>query len=417
MEEEVWNAKNVKEKLIAHLKSKTDYDFKKLLGDDPSKWVIKELIDGVGNLNYIYFIEGERNSLVIKWAPPYVRVVGESWSLDPIRGKYESEFLKCEHAPKGSIPELYYFDEEKKIICMENLKNTKNLKYELIKGIKFPKLSEQMSDYYSQMLFKTSGLYLKQEEIMKKAGYFSGNHDLCHLTQEVVFQQPFYTHNNNSWTNGLDDIVKEVQADKQMKFASLKLLDKFRSYQQCLVHGDLHTGSIMVNQERTAIIDGEFCVYGPMGFDLGLFIAHLFISFFSQTGLATSEDDRKDMQKWILNTITTVWNDFKCKFLKLWETEHKGDLYLDEMIQNDKELLTLIQNDYFKNLFDDTIGYASLAIIRRVHGIASNADMLAIKDETIRAQCERRQLKFGRELLIKKFDSIESVCELAKSLL
>jgi 5-methylthioribose kinase len=72
--EEVWNSTNVKEKLIEHLKSKTDYDFKGLLGEDTSKWELKELIEGVGNLNYIYFVVGEKNSLVIKWAPPYVRV-------------------------------------------------------------------------------------------------------------------------------------------------------------------------------------------------------------------------------------------------------------------------------------------------------------------------------------------------------
>ena len=173
----------------------------------------------------------------------------------------------------------------------------------------------------------------------------------------------------------------------------------------------------MVNQERTSVIDGEFCVYGPMGFDLGLFIGHLFISYFSQIGLATEKNNRKEMQEWLLNTIITLWNDFKLKFKKLWETEHKGDLYLEEMIGNDKELLDLIQFDYFENVFNDTIGYASLAIIRRVHGIASNPDMLAIKNEEIRSKCELKQLKFGRELLIKKFDSIENVCEFAKSLL
>jgi 5-methylthioribose kinase len=154
-----------------------------------------------------------------------------------------------------------------------------------------------------------------------------------------------------------------------------------------------------------------------MGFDLGKFIGHLFISYFSQDGLATVENDRKEMKEWIFSTIQTLWNDFTTKFIKLWNTEHKGDLYLNEMINNDAELLKMIQEDYIKDLFDDVVGFIAVSCVRRVHGIASNPDMLAIKDETIRAKYECKQLNFGRGLLVKKFDSIEQVLDFAKSLL
>jgi 5-methylthioribose kinase len=127
----------------------------------------------------------------------------------------------------------------------------------LAKGNIYPKVSSQMSDYFSNILFKTSGLYLTQTEMMKRIGYFSDNQDLCHLTQQVIFQQPYYKNDNNKWTKGLDQLVQEVYDDKRLKIASLKLLNKFRSNTQCLIHGDLHTGSVMVNSERTSVIDGE----------------------------------------------------------------------------------------------------------------------------------------------------------------
>jgi 5-methylthioribose kinase len=154
-----------------------------------------------------------------------------------------------------------------------------------------------------------------------------------------------------------------------------------------------------------------------MGFDLGKFMGHLLISYFSQDGLATVENDRKEMKEYILTTVQSLWNDFTTKFLKLWNTEHKGDLYLNEMINNDAELLKMIQEDYIKNLFEDVVGFMAVSCVRRVHGIASNPDMLAIKDESVRAKCEIKQLNFGRELLIKKFDSMEQVLDFAKSLL
>jgi 5-methylthioribose kinase len=38
---------------------------------------------------------------------------------------------------------------------------------------------------------------------------------------------------------------------------------------EALIHGDLHTGSVMVTREETRVIDPEFAFYGPMDFDVG----------------------------------------------------------------------------------------------------------------------------------------------------
>jgi 5-methylthioribose kinase len=37
----------------------------------------------------------------------------------------------------------------------------------------------------------------------------------------------------------------------------------------------------MVSVKETKIIDPEFAFYGPIAFDLGAFIANLFLSYFS----------------------------------------------------------------------------------------------------------------------------------------
>ena len=57
-----------------------------------------------------------------------------------------------------------------------------------------------------------------------------------------------------------------------MKLEVAKLKEGFLTHAQALIHGDLHTGSIMVTEEDTKVIDPEFAFYGPIGFDIGAVI-------------------------------------------------------------------------------------------------------------------------------------------------
>lgn len=45
---------------------------------------------------------------------------------------------------------------------------------------------------------------------------------------------------------------------------------------QALIHGDLHSGSIFINEKGIKVIDPEFAFYGPMGYDIGNVIGNLF---------------------------------------------------------------------------------------------------------------------------------------------
>ncbi len=61
---------------------------------------------------------------------------------------------------------------------------------------------------------------------------------------------------------------------------------------QALLHGDLHTGSLLVTPETTHVIDAEFGFVGPIAFDVGKFIGNLFIAFFAADGHATDAAPR-----------------------------------------------------------------------------------------------------------------------------
>ena len=72
---------------------------------------------------------------------------------------------------------------------------------------------------------------------------------------------------------------------------------RFCEQSQALIHGDLHTGSIMVTVSSTKVIDPEFAFYGPIGFDVGALLGNFLLSYFSQDGHADHENDRQVLIK------------------------------------------------------------------------------------------------------------------------
>jgi len=66
----------------------------------------------------------------------------------------------------------------------------------------------------------------------------------------------------------------------------------------------------MVTANDTRVIDAEFAVYGPIGFDLGLFVGNLLISYFSQPGHESRPANRAEYGQWILSQIGEFWHEF-----------------------------------------------------------------------------------------------------------
>jgi 5-methylthioribose kinase len=176
---------------------------------------------------------------------------------------------------------------------------------------------------------------------------------------------------------------------------------KFLTEAQALVHGDLHTGSIMVTETDTRVIDPEFAFCGPMGFDVGKLIGNLLMNYFSQDGHAKQTGtSREDYQEWVLETAEQVWTGFHDRFLALWNGHHTGDAYPDPLFEGQPESLREAQAAYMRDLFEDALGFAAAAMIRRTLGLAHNIDFESIEDPELRALCERRNLTLARELMV-----------------
>ncbi|EYU42701.1 hypothetical protein MIMGU_mgv1a007100mg [Erythranthe guttata] len=404
--------------LVEYLKATPSLSVK--LGDQFDKLEIKEV--GDGNLNFVYIVIGQSGSFVIKQALPYIRCIGESWPMTKERAYFEASTLE-EHGRlcPDHVPEVYHFDRKMCLIGMRYIKPPHIiLRKGLISGIEYPLLAEHMSEYMARTLFFTSLLYLTTTEHKSAVAKFCGNVELCRLTEQVVFSDPYKVSEYNHWTSPyLDADAEAVREDNLLKLEIAELKSKFCERAQALIHGDLHTGSVMVTTESTQVIDPEFSFYGPMGFDIGAFIGNLILAYFSQDGHAEKDADRKLYKEWILKTISDTWNLFYEKFTALWD-QHKdgpGEAYL-AAIYNNSELQLLVKQKYMDDLFHDTLGFGAAKMIRRIVGVAHVEDFESIKEADKRAECERKALNLAKTLLKdrKTFHNISEVISAIKHL-
>mgnify|MGYP002228212686 CR=1 FL=1 len=96
---------------------------------------------------------------------------------------------------------------------------------------------------------------------------------------------------------------------------------------QALIHGDLHSGSIFINEKGIKVIDPEFAFYGPMGYDIGNVIGNLFFALVNRKHLMLSEN-KDEFINWLKDTIKNIFDMFKEKFIKkLWFTSKGFNIY------------------------------------------------------------------------------------------
>jgi 5-methylthioribose kinase len=276
-----------------------------------------------------------------------------------------------------------------------------------IAGDRITTFASHLATFCARTLFGTSGLALTGAELRTNIAYWSHNTGLCGLTEQVIFTDPYVTAPLNRWTTPqLDHYALAIKADSTLKLAVSALKRKFMTSTQALLHGDLHTGSVMCTEGSTFVIDPEFAFYGPMGFDLGAMLANLFLAYFSQYGhAARSNTDRSQFSEFILTQIILFYEEFEQKFLALWNdslsTKGKvvGDLFPLQLLSEHSDCTTKAQKYFMAEIFLDSLGFCGAKMLRRMVGVAHVADMETIPDDEVRSVCEKRSLLFARELI------------------
>jgi 5-methylthioribose kinase len=373
------------------------------LGGVPSAWLISEV--GDGNLNLVFIVKGSKSGIAVKQALPYVRLVGESWPLPLSRAHYEYLALtrQAQLAP-GLVPAVVHHDEALALTAMELLEPHIIMRRGLIVGTIYPRFVEDITTFMARMLFFTSDLAVSAAEKKEGIAAFAGNHALCKITEDLIFTDPYREAEQNRWTSPwLDNVAAEFRADLDAHVAISRLKLKFMGSAEALIHGDLHTGSIMVTETETRVIDPEFAFYGPMAFDIGAVLANLIMAYLASAGHERVAGERHVFESWLLQTVEQVWNEFARKFLELWRSEGRGDGYPKALFDGaaGEARLEAERQHYMERLFADTVGFAAAKIVRRILGLAHNIDFEWIEDARLRAVCEARSLRLARAMLVE----------------
>ncbi|WP_445613819.1 S-methyl-5-thioribose kinase [Geobacillus sp. YF-1] len=340
---------------------------------------------GDGNLNLVFHIvdQATKQGVIIKQALPYAKVVGESWPLTLKRAVIESNALRtfASYVPQY-VPKVYYSDESLAITVMEDLSRLQIARKGLIEGKTYPLLSRHIGEFIAKTAFYTSDFGMNQQEKKKLAQSFV-NPELCKITEDLVFTDPFFDHDTNNFEDELRPDVEALWEDDRLRLEAAKLKRKFLTEADVLLHGDLHTGSIFASDDETKVIDPEFAFYGPIGFDLGQFFANLLLN-----ALSRPEAERQPL----FVHIDSTWKVFTSIFAELWQTESV------ETYAATPGLL----DEVLRQAFIDAVGFAGCEVIRRTIGLAHVADLDGIEQKDERLAAKRHALRLGRRLIVER---------------
>ena len=358
------------------------YVKEKKLFSENSDLTAKEI--GDGNINYIFKVEDKINgkSIVLKQADKLLRSSGRP--LDLSRSKIEANILKIENdlAP-NFVPKVYLYDEIMCVLAMEDISEYKNLRTELLAGKIFPNLANNISEFLSKTLLLTTDLFMNKFEKKKNVKEFI-NPELCDISECLVFTEPYDNNKNrNIITPGNEEFVEKfLYENEDLHFAILKLREKFMNYSQSLIHGDLHSGSIFINEKGIKIIDPEFSFYGPMAYDVGNVIGNLDFPLYRAKFFMEENEKKEKFINWLEKCIFDIPNLFSEKCKLLWEKYSN-----DKLLKNEK-----FRDYYIENIVKDSLAYAGTEIIRRTIGDAKVLGLTSLESS-------EKKLQFERELI------------------
>ncbi|MFD1008246.1 S-methyl-5-thioribose kinase [Oceanisphaera ostreae] len=344
---------------------------------------------GDGNLNQVFKVcqPGSAKGFIVKQALPYIRCIGETWPLTRDRARIEAEILLYhgQYSPEYTVAVLHH-DAALSAILLEDLTDYQVWRQALLNGQHFADAPVQLGTYLAQVHVHSSDFKLDYQG-QRAAQLQFANPELMAISEAVYFVDPFCDHERNNVAPDIRSNAEQLWADSALKVRVARLKHDFRCNGQALLHGDLHTGSVMVAAGQLKVIDAEFGGYGPMGFDVGVMIANLLLNFCSQSTVPQQLLRIKDVQ--------VLWRSYKTQFFQYASQTADAALTEPEYI-----------GALLRQVWQDALGYAGCEMIRRTIGVAHVADIDNMTDPNQKTASQRQALALGR-ILIMNADKID----------
>lgn len=331
---------------------------------------------GDGNLNLVFRVQGGGRSVIVKQALPYLRLVGAGWPLTLDRARIEGEALLLHgRLAPGHVPRLLSYEPRAAALVLEDLREHSVWRRALVDGRAIPGVPTRLGDYCARTLLGTSDLLLGTAERRALRMQFH-NPELCAITEQLVFTFPYVDSPFNRFDEAIADLAERLRRDRPLVRAAAELRYRFRTRAEAVLHGDLHTGSVLATPSSARAFDVEFAFNGPMGFDLGSLLANLALSRLAHAasgngGFATVVDD----------AAREFWAAFVDAVARLWP---EGEPW---------------RAAFVGSALADAAGYMGMEMIRRIVGLAHVEDIDALAPRP-RLRAQHAAIEGARELVL-----------------
>jgi 5-methylthioribose kinase len=243
------------------------------------KWLLpKEKITrlsspGSGNMNFVTRVHSSHRTFIVKQSRPYV----EKYPSVPAPQERTAieydfyQFISSSAAIQQYMPKVIGYEPVHHILAIEDAGNIQE----------------------GSVLYQQNNL-LQQQHIVWLTDYLCSLHSFSYsnnknperfannnmraLNALHIFDFPFQEENGFNLDivqPGLQSAATPYKTDTLLKEKLATLRSVYTSQGNYLLHGDFYPGSWLIDPATVKIIDPEFCFYGPVEFDLGVFMAHL----------------------------------------------------------------------------------------------------------------------------------------------
>jgi 5-methylthioribose kinase len=337
---------------------------------------------GDGYLNHVYRLQCERGTLILKQSMPYVRI-DPSWKLTPTRIVNEANAYRVWRSFAADVaPDLYDFDPTAFVMVVEDFVGHLVWREALNRGHVHSTAATQLGRFVAQVAVHT-GQGGARGHPQTDAPVAGTNAEMAKLMEQVIFEFPYTDHPHNSYPPQVADLVESLRQDNRYRVAVTQLQCQWTETREALIHGDLHTGSVMVAENSTHVIDSEFSMYGPVAWDLGELVGNLLIA--TVRGRLMRSHEQSDLDR----LAADVWAAFQAELSSLWDA-HRAEQYVGRPLK-----------DWIRAVGSATVGFAGLEMVRRIIG-SGKADDVTGLPEDLRVQAARVVLASGRRLVLER---------------
>ena len=348
-----------------------------------------------GNINRVVRITCQRGSVVVKQGLPFVRV-DPSWQLSPTRTVHEARaYLTWNRFAPGVAPGVYALDEAGYVLAMEDLGELRSWRLELLEGRLHPASADAIGAFVARIAFHTSSLGLASPERRGAAGDGS-NPAMTALMDDVAFLEPYVEHAHNRFPDGARAAIREVREDAPLQLGISRMRARYLTHAEALIHGDLHTGSVMVGASGTRLIDAEFCRYGPVAWDVGQLMGNFLIA--QARMLVLADVPAADG---VAALPVQLWRAFEAELRRLWPERWAG--IPDEFLEG-----------WLHAIARDAVRFAGCEMIRQVIGSGRVEDIETLPDAQRVAVCVAL-LRSGRHLVLDGALEVGTVADVVRA--